>query len=343
MATFGYTGTGDNFDFASANEAFVGKYTIATGADVTKLTLRGNANSGTSNVKPIIYADNAGAPGAKIAVGSAVNITTTESYWDLPLVVTLAAGTYWIGVLPDATVKVKLNTNAAGRTSYKTSFTYASPADPFGTESGNDNGFDTAVYATYTVPAAGPSITGGTAAPVHQSTGNTLTGTGFGASQTGSAGAAIGGTGQTETAWGDTSITYTADRGVNLNGVAVNAVVTDSGGTPSANYALTGFQPPAGWSYVTLTSVWADPLERLQSSADLAIGNQVEWDDATIDVDDSGRVIWPPGTPDGYTFNFRVGVTGDGWGATEVATLNPASTGSGDNTRRLSMGLSIGL
>lgn len=155
MATFGYTGTGDNYDFASNNEAFVGKYAVGTDADVTKLTLRGNANSGTANVKPIIYADSSGVPGAQVAVGSAVNITSTESYWDLPLVVTLAAGTYWIGVLPDATVKVKLNTNAAGRTSCKTSFTYASPADPFGTETSNDNGFDTAVYATYTEPAAG--------------------------------------------------------------------------------------------------------------------------------------------------------------------------------------------
>lgn len=174
---------------------------------------------------------------------------------------------------------------------------------------------------------ATPAISGGTAAPVHQSTGNTITGINFGASQTGPAGLAIGGTGQTETAWSGTSITYTADRGINGNGVAVNAVVTDSAGAPSANYALTGFQPPAGWTYVTLTSVWPVAAQRLQSVADFAIGNQIEWDDPTIEVDASGVPIWPPGTPDGYTFNFRVWVSGDGWGATEVATLNPAPTG----------------
>lgn len=187
-----------------------------------------------------------------------------------------------------------------------------------------------------------PSISGGTAAPVHLSTGNTITGSFFGASQTGSAALAIGGTGQTETAWGDGSITYTADRGINGNGIAVNAVVTDSSGASSTNYALTGFQPPAGWTSVTLVSVEADPTMRLQSSADLAIGNQIEWDDATIEVTDSGVPIWPPGTPAGYTFNFRVWVSGDGWGATEVATLNPASAGGAGTTGRRRMQLKLG-
>lgn len=187
-----------------------------------------------------------------------------------------------------------------------------------------------------------PSISGGTAAPVHLSTGNTITGSFFGASQTGSAALAIGGTGQTETSWADTNITYTADRGINGNGVAVNAVVTDSAGLISANYALTGFQPPAGWSYVTLTSVWPTASERLQSVLDFAIGNQIEWDDPTISVDASGVPTWPPGTPDGYTFNFRVWVDGEGWGATEVATLNPASAGGAGTTGRRRMQLKLG-
>lgn len=196
--------------------------------------------------------------------------------------------------------------------------------------------------AAFKATAVGPQVTGGTAAPVHQSTGNTITGTGFGASQTGSAASVIGGVGQTETAWADTSITYTADRGINGNGIAVNVVVTDSAGVSGDPYALTGFQPPAGWTSVTLVSVEADPTMRLQSSADLAIGNQIEWDDATIEVTDSGVPIWPPGTPAGYTFNFRVWVSGDGWGATEVATLNPASAGGAGTTGRRRMQLKLG-
>lgn len=188
----------------------------------------------------------------------------------------------------------------------------------------------------------GPQITGATAAPVHGSTGNTITGTSFGASQTGSAGSAIGGQAQVETAWSDTSITYTADRGINGNGIAVNAVVTDAAGVSSGNWALTGFAPPTGWTYVTLTSVWATASERLQSVADLAIGNQIEWDDPTITVDASGKPLWPPGTPDGYTFNFRVWNSGDGWGATEVATLNPAAAGVAGTMGRRKLQLKLG-
>lgn len=196
----------------------------------------------------------------------------------------------------------------------------------------------------YSEAITAPTIQGGTAAPVHQSTGNTLTGVNFGASQTGSAASVIGGVGQTETGWNATTVTYTADRGTNLNGVAVNAVVTDPSGVASDAYALTGFMPPAGWTHVTLTSVWATASERLQSSADLAIGNQVEWDDDTVEVDASGKVIWPPGAADGYTFNFRVGVSGDGWGSTEVATLNPASSGSSSGrARRLRLGFGFRL
>lgn len=210
---------------------------------------------------------------------------------------------------------------------------------------GGSNSFGPAalVVVTYKGGAPSPSITGGTASPVHGSTGNTLTGVNFGASQTGSAASVIGGTGQTETGWNSTTVTYTADRGVNLNGVAVNAVVTDPSGVSSDPYALTGFQPPAGWQYVTLTSVWPVASERIQSSADLAIGNQIEWDDATIDIDASGVITWPPGTPDGYTFNARVGVSGDGWGATEVQTYNPTSAASQKLRLGIGMGLGIGI
>ena len=220
------------------------------------------------------------------------------------------------------------------------------------TASGNTNitftpnfgGVDcTAVVIVFSEAITAPTIQGGTAAPVHQSTGNTLTGVNFGASQTGSAAAVIGGAGQTETGWNATTVTYTADRGINGNGIAVNAVITDPSGVASDPYALTGFQPPAGWTYVTLTSVWPIAAQRLQSSADLAIGNQIEWDDDTIEVTDSGVPIWPPGTPAGYTFNFRVWVSGSGWGATEVATLNPAAASSGTAGRRLAIGLGIGI
>lgn len=180
--------------------------------------------------------------------------------------------------------------------------------------------------AAFKATAVGPQVTGGTAAPVHLSTGNTITGTAFGASQTGSAALGIGGTGQTETAWADTSITYTADRGVNLNGVAVNAVVTDSAGVSGDPYALTGFQPPAGYEYVTLTSVNSTAAYRITAVADLAIGNQLEWDNALVTINPDGTYVADPSVT---SFNVRVGVTTDGWGSLAVQNINAASGGSG--------------
>lgn len=167
-----------------------------------------------------------------------------------------------------------------------------------------------------------PAITGGTANPVHLSTGNTITGTNFGASYTGSAALTIGGQAQTVTAWSDTSITYTANRGVNLDNVAVNAVVTNSTGVSSVNYALTGFQPPSGYYYVALTSVNTTAAYRITSIADLAIGNQLEWDNSLVTIYNDGTYVADPSVT---SFNVRAGVTTDGWGALAVQTINGSS------------------
>ena len=172
-----------------------------------------------------------------------------------------------------------------------------------------------------------PAITGGTANPVHQSTGNTITGVRFGASQ-GAGTLVIGGQAQTVTAWSDTSITYTANRGANLNDVAVNAVVTDNGGLFSSNYALTGFQEPSGYYYVTLTSVNSTADYRITAIADLAIGNQLEWDNALVTINADGTYVADPSVTQFYV---RVGVTGDGWGALALQTINAASPGGANS------------
>lgn len=185
-----------------------------------------------------------------------------------------------------------------------------------------------AAIITLKVGPPTPNITGGTAAPVHLSTGNTLTGINFEASQ-GTGGAVIGGVGQTETAWGATSITYTADRGTNLNGVAVNAVVTNNSGVASSNYALTGFQPPAGYYSVTLTSVNSTAAYRITAAGDLAIGNQLEWDNAFVTIYADGTYVADQTVT---SFNVRVGVTTDGWGALAVQSVNGSSGGTNHTT-----------
>lgn len=185
---------------------------------------------------------------------------------------------------------------------------------------------------------ATPAISGGTAAPVHLSTGNTLTGINFGAAQ-GAGGVVIGGQAQTETAWSATSITYTADRGANLNGVAVNAVVTDNNAASSANYALTGFQPPAGYEYVTLTSINSTAAYRITAVADLAIGNQLEWDEPLVTINPDGTYVADPSVTE---FNVRVGATGDGWGALALQTVNAEGDSASGSGRSLGLGLKLG-
>lgn len=185
--------------------------------------------------------------------------------------------------------------------------------------------------------AGGPTITGGTANPVHLSTGNTITGTSFGASQ-GAGTLVIGGQAQTVTAWADTSITYTANRGVNLNDVAVNAVVTDNAAAVSNSYALTGFDPPSGYLFVTLASVNGTADNRITAIADLAIGNQLEWDNADVTINNDAT--WD--AADTVTsFNVRVGVTGDGWGSLASQTIN-ADDGGVVVGRAMGLGLRLG-
>lgn len=196
------------------------------------------------------------------------------------------------------------------------------------------------VTVIFTELSTAPTIQGGTASPVHLSTGNTLTGVNFGASQTGSAASVIGGVGQTETGWNATTVTYTADRGTNLNGVAVNAVVTDPSGVASDAYALTGFQPPAGYEYVTLTSVNSTADYRITAIADLAIGNQLEWDNALVTINADGTYVADPSVT---SFNVRVGVTTDGWGSLAVQTVGSANdSDTAMNGRAMGLGLKLG-
>lgn len=176
--------------------------------------------------------------------------------------------------------------------------------------------------------AVDPTITGGTANPVHGSTGNTISGLNFG-SNTGSAGLTIGGVAQTITGWTSTLITYTANRGTNLDNVAVNAVVTDNNSVASNSYALTGFAPPSGYYVVALTSVNSTAAYRITAAGDLAIGNQLEWDNAFVTIYADGTYVADPTVT---SFNVRVGVTTDGWGALAVQSVNGSSGGTNHTT-----------
>jgi hypothetical protein len=160
--SFGDTTNGSDTLNVAANEACVGKFTLSEAADVTSVRIYCRAASGTANVKGLIYADSAGSPGARKAIGSVVSVGPAPAAWYTSTVsVSLTPGDYWIGFVPESQVVLSEDTVGGAQTSIKSSFTYASPPDPFGTESANDDGFQVNVYATYVIPPGGGGGGGG--------------------------------------------------------------------------------------------------------------------------------------------------------------------------------------
>ena len=185
----------------------------------------------------------------------------------------------------------------------------------------------TAVFAIEDAPPAGtPVISSVSTATPTEGGSLVITGTDFQASQ-GIGYVQIGGVNQTVTAWGDTSITITVVLGANLFGTSVNVRVTNSL-TYNSNVSAVQIQPPSGYDYVTLVSVNSTAAYRITAAGDLAIGNQIEWDNALVTVYDDGTYVADPSVS---TFNVRVGVTTDGWGSLALQTIN-GSSGIGSST-----------
>lgn len=160
---------------------------------------------------------------------------------------------------------------------------------------------------------SGPTITStDTATPNH--TGSlTITGTAFGASQ-GAGSVTIGGVAQSVTAWADTSITVTVDRGTNKYGAALNVVVTDNTAASSSPYALTGLLPQTGWDYVDVVTPSTTAANRITASPDIATGDQIAWDTVggRVQVYNDCTFSAVAGTS---SFEAEVWTTGSGWGA----------------------------
>jgi hypothetical protein len=132
-----------------------GPYLLLEPGTVTKLTGQFQGGSSDTPIKPVLYAESSGVPGAKLAQGTEtiLPLGTADGLFDLPLSVHLAAGQYWIGYQSN----VATLSGGKGRYVVRTSppqnrrktATYSSPApDPFGASS-----FDPAeatFFATYT-------------------------------------------------------------------------------------------------------------------------------------------------------------------------------------------------
>jgi hypothetical protein len=155
-STFGKTSVGASSDTFASERKRVNRYTLPTAGSVTKLSvyLSPTATSGQEVLKGIVYADNAGAPGALLGVTEQLTFKSTNTAGWYGLVfssaVKLAAGNYWIGVMtgPTASVAGFRFDSVSGSRDYNANPFVSGPTNPFGAVTTDSE--QMSVYATYT-------------------------------------------------------------------------------------------------------------------------------------------------------------------------------------------------
>jgi len=122
-----------NFSFPLINSKSVSRFQLTTQTDIECLVASHNTASSTAKVKGVIYADNAGEPGAMVAstnekgfVAVAWNVFTFASP------VTLAPGYYWLGLISD-TALTSYGAATTGTNRYNNDTYSDGPSNPFGT------------------------------------------------------------------------------------------------------------------------------------------------------------------------------------------------------------------
>jgi hypothetical protein len=180
MATFGDTAI-EPFTFnIIANEKRAFKFSMLEAGTITKLTMYLGGGAVANHIKAVIYADSAGAPGAKLKEGNEITIAVSQALgWvDLTLpssLVVAAPAALWIGYIVESSNGTIRYKDAVGTMAVNGDAYAGGATDPFGTP--NSSAFQWSVYATYT-PATGtapantslPTISGTAAV------GNTLSG-----------------------------------------------------------------------------------------------------------------------------------------------------------------------
>jgi subtilisin family serine protease len=155
-STFGLTTVGTRSDQMLPNRKRVNHFQLTVAGSVSKLTmyLAPTATSGQQEMKGVLYADQAGSPGALVAVSNPLTFHTSDGagWYDLvfPAPVSLQAGTYWIGMISGGTANVagfRWN-SVAGARAYNTNSYSSGPSNPFGTPTIDSE--QMSIYATYT-------------------------------------------------------------------------------------------------------------------------------------------------------------------------------------------------
>ena len=154
--TFGSAGVGLSSDSFTANRKRVNRYTLSTGASVTKLSiyLQPTGTSGQQVLKGVVYGDSAGKPEALLGVSEQLTFSSTGSagWYDLVFAspLKLNAGSYWIGVItgPTANVAGFRYTPVSEARAYNSDAYGDGPAATFGTAKVDNE--QMSLFATYT-------------------------------------------------------------------------------------------------------------------------------------------------------------------------------------------------
>ena len=153
---FGFTSVGGNSDVMGADRKRVDHFQLSVAGSVSKLTmyLAPTATSGQQLLQGLIYADQAGSPGALLGATSQFTFHSTDAagWYDLVFStpVALQAGTYWIGVISGGASNVTgfRYSNVSGARALNSNNYASGPSDPFGIPTIDSE--QMSIYATYT-------------------------------------------------------------------------------------------------------------------------------------------------------------------------------------------------
>lgn len=173
----------------------------------------------------------------------------------------------------------------------------------------------------------------------------TVTGTGFGASQ---GSITLDGSDQTETAWADTSATFTVSRGTSRYG-GVTITLFNAGQTSSDSIIGAVLTPQSGWAYADLADPLASSGQRLTALPDLAGGDQVAYGNVqgtgSVTIGVAGVEVYPDGSyaADSWVTAFDVEAhDGVDWGAVATQTIGADETATDPGLSRPIFGMRNG-
>ena len=155
-STFGVSTVGPNSDWMAANRKRVNSFTLGIAGAVSKLSmyLAPTGQSGSQTVQGVIYASGSnGQPSSLLGASKAIIFSSNSSpgWYDLvfPSTVSLAAGTYWIGVMSGDTSGVTgfRWTNVVGSRVFNGNNYSAGPTSTFGI--GSTDSEEMSIYASY--------------------------------------------------------------------------------------------------------------------------------------------------------------------------------------------------